>query len=137
MKVRYAMFLVALGCAPAAQAGVEECVAIESDAERLTCYDRVAGRAEPGPATADFGLPRKPLEEPKLIKARLVGPFKGWETGTQFTLDNGQVWRAQSDRAYYPGVPDNPDVTIEKSWTGAYWMRVAGVARNIKVKRIS
>ena len=137
MKLRYAMFLAALGCAPVAQAGVEECVAIKGHAERLACYDRVAGRIEPDPVAADFGLPPKLPEEPQLIKARLVGSFKGWEVGTQFTLDNGQVWRAQGESAYYRGIPDNPDVTIEKSWSGAYWMRVAGVARNIKVKRIS
>src|SRR3546814_19992935 len=36
-----------------AQASIDACALVEVDADRLACYDRVAGRRTPNPAQAD------------------------------------------------------------------------------------
>ena len=71
------------------------------------------------------------------FKTRIVGGFKGWEKGTPFTLDNGQIWKIESDSAYYPEAPDNAHVTIERGFFGSYWMKVDTISRKIKVRRVS
>ena len=44
--------LLLASCLPAHAAGVADCTAIEADAARLACYDRIAGRAERPPTSA-------------------------------------------------------------------------------------
>src|SRR3546814_13751951 len=48
-----------------AQASIDACALVEVDADRLACYDRVAGRRTPNPAQADAAaaLPRRRSEE--------------------------------------------------------------------------
>ncbi len=137
---------LASASAPAA-AGLQEdlntCAQIEHGAQRLSCYDGLSQRETPNPAAPpkpaeEFGLQPAPKEaEAKNIQSHLSGPFRGWQPGTVFELRNGQVWQCTNDdRGHYPGIPDNPEVTITRSYFGAYWMEVAGVNRKIKVKRI-
>lgn len=139
MKARVLFCLLALGGTGATAAGVEEdlgrCRDIADSAQRLDCYDALAHRSAQT-APANFGKSQAAPEEPKSIQARLMGGFKEWKPGTQFELDNDQVWKAVEDSGYYPGIPDNPAVTIRKSFFGAYWMEVQGVGRKIKVRRV-
>jgi hypothetical protein len=137
-----------------------DCAALTDPGARLACYDEKHGKAAPAPgpaaaptaaegaapaatpaADADrFGLARKPEPQDvvKSIKAHIVGAVKSWEKGTQFKLDNGQVWKVVDDGLrYYEGVPDNPEVTIERGLLGAFWMDIATVRPRVKVKRVS
>lgn len=76
-------------------------------------------------------------DEPKELKSKLAGRFQRWENGTVINLENGQRWKVIShDRGYYPDIPDNADVTITRSFFGAYWLVVAPTDRPIKVRRI-
>lgn len=95
--------------------------------------------AAPAPAPGDFGLPKhRTPEERAGIIAHVVGPLREWEPGTLFRLDNGQVWKAASEeKGYYPGIPDNAEVTIQESFFGGYRMEIKAIGRKIKVKRIS
>lgn len=137
---------VALLCAaaePAPAPTLERCAAVAADAERLACYDHLAGRpdaAAPADPAANFGKPPPPPPpaETVSISARVVGPLKSWESGTIFRLDNGQVWKAAAgEHGYYPDIPENPEVVITRSFFGAYWMEVRAVGRKIKVRRVS
>lgn len=135
----------------AAAAGIEDCVAIADDAQRLACYDAAAAarttsreaEAAPAPRAApatDFGKPPAPAppETVTSIEARIVGTVRRWERGTRFTLDNGQVWKATGDdSAFYPDLPENPAVVIRRGRLGAYWLELKDVGRKIKVQRIS
>lgn len=115
------------------------CRDLADPAQRLACYDALP---LPEPAVAPeerFGnAAARQSDEPESMQARLAGPFKGWTRTTVFRLDNGQVWKVAGDgEAYFPGVPDNPAVTIRRNWFGAYWMKIEGVSLPVKVRRVS
>lgn len=85
--------------------------------------------AEDLPAAAD--TPRKP----DTLHSRIVGRFDGWAPGTVFELENGQQWRcAERTTASYR--LSSPAVTIQRSWSGGYLMRVEGANRPVSVTRI-
>lgn len=92
------------------------------------------------PIEKDFGaehLPQaaKAPRKPDAIHSRIVGRFDGWEEDTVFTLENGQQWRcAERSTASYR-LP-SPAVTIKRSWSGGYLMRVEGANRPVSVIRI-
>ena len=71
------------------------------------------------------------------VTGRLVGEFRGFERGREYTLDSGQVWR-QVDGATLAGVRrDAPAVRIIPSVIGnAWYMAVEGSNTRAKVERI-
>lgn len=134
------------GAGATAAEPAKDCAAIADPAQRLACYDARHGSAPPAaapaaaPAADGFGLPPKPepAAEIKSIKAHIVGAVKSWEKGTRFKLDNGQVWAVTSDESrYYQGIPDNPEISIERGLFGSFWMEIPAVRAKIKVKRVS
>ena len=143
MNIR--LFPLLFLCGPAFavdDAALAQCAAMADAAPRLACYDalaRPAAAPAAPPAPGDFGLPKhRTAEERPRVTARIAGPFKEWEPGTLFKLDNGQVWRAVGeDRGYYPNIPDDAEVTITQSFFGGYTLEITAIRRKIKVKRIS
>lgn len=133
--------LLLAACAAQAESTLATCAAIAADTERLACYDALAA-ARPAEAAANFGaeaLPKKAdaSESPQQIRARLRGDFSGWEKGTRFELDNGQVWKVTDDRAMSPGRPlSQPAVSIERGLFGSYFLSVEGAGRSAKVQRV-
>ena len=77
---------------------------------------------------------QKDVGSPGVIRSRIDGVFKGWKGDTIFPLINGQVWQ-QAEYGYLYHYAHRPEVTIYKSGTG-YKMKVEGVDREIRVKRI-
>lgn len=71
------------------------------------------------------------------IRGRIAGEFRGFGSGRQYTLANGQVWR-QVDAASLAGVrKDSPEVTITPSLIGnAWYMAVQGYNTRAKVERV-
>ncbi|HVI58202.1 MAG TPA: hypothetical protein VM619_04925 [Luteimonas sp.] len=71
------------------------------------------------------------------VVAHIVGEFRGFEKGRQYTLDNGQVWR-QTDTASLAGVrATDPEVRIKPSMVGnAWYMMIKGYSTNAKVERV-
>lgn len=123
-----------------------QCAAVADATARLACYDALAGRPAdpaaappvPGSTPADFGKPKPEPQEARSLDARVVGSVKGWGPGTVFRLDNGQSWKViGEENAFYPGIPENPEVTLTKSLLGGYWMEIRAINRKVKVKRIS
>lgn len=92
-------------------------------------------------AAAEFGaetIQRKPSQdkpEPAVLKARIVGRVADTRKGERYTLDNGQVWTNVDDRNVMLNL-DNPEITIDRSFTGTYWLKVEGRNVRIKVRRI-
>jgi len=72
------------------------------------------------------------------INSRLIGPFKGWEEGTVFELENGQRWRVTSSRRYWSPLRDaGLAVTIEPRSLGSFVIRIEGVRTAPKVELVN
>ena len=71
------------------------------------------------------------------VTGRIVGEFRGFARGREYTLDNGQVWR-QTDAASLVGARrDDPAVRITPSLVGnAWYMAIEGYNTRAKVERI-
>jgi len=147
-----------------ADADVDTCRRIDSDMQRLACYDEIFERSSIAEPQESFGDPQEAVapevattveqdttaaatfgaeqvRQPPLeyVEARLVGDFTGWTGKTVFRLDNGQVWQQTSNyiRNYTPRNPiPQARVTISKGGFGGYNMRIEGVKRIVQVKRV-
>jgi len=130
-----------------------QCAALEEPAARLACYDALTSQssrpaapalpAAPAVPAAPAGAPDdtdsfgKPAKSGGTLTARIVGMPKEWQRGTQFKLDNGQVWQSVDDSSeYYPNVPENPEIVITHGMLG-YRMEIKAIRRRVWVKRIS
>lgn len=70
------------------------------------------------------------------FQTRIVGPFSGWEGGTEFVLENGMVWVQTEDRTFYMAETENPTVTIRPGALGTWFLNVDGYNQRTRVKRI-
>ncbi|MEE8118439.1 MAG: hypothetical protein V3T39_02655 [Gammaproteobacteria bacterium] len=93
------------------------------------------------PEADEFGRDRmrgdwKKKNDSQVLQAHIKGDFTGWKGGTQFELDNGQIWeQAESGEYYYP--LKNPEVIISKSGVlGNYRMQILETGRIINVRRV-
>ena len=101
--------------------------------------------AEPPPETSpaaadadseDFGLEEQRAAETKLIRSRIDGIFDGWSGKTEFTLENGQVWRQVAGGKLVARKSENPEVEIKRGFMGVYYLKVDGYNPTVKVRRI-
>ena len=165
MRSAWVAAALLLSCRAAGAGDLKSCAGIADNVMRLACYDRAAALAAevpvppwpaavavpaatparddaaPAPKPAEFGAEALPQAEAETqqsgtLHARMVGQFTSWKTGTLFELDNGQVWKSldAGDRVDHEPV-QAPQVTIEKGLVN-YWMKVEGLHRGLKVRRV-
>jgi hypothetical protein len=166
MKSRLLILLATLASVAAAQtppADVARCTAIDSDAERLACYDKLfvhsadqpqkeaqaaatAAAAEASAASGsadldDFGLDgRKPpgqADEPPLeeIQARIAKLETQPRGQAVLTLDNGQVWQ-QQEYDWHLAFKVGDEVIIKRGALRSYRLQQKGNNRMTPVTRI-
>ena len=75
-------------------------------------------------------------EDRKEFETHLVGSFGGWSGGTQFNLNNGQVWKQAESGAYSCPTMTNPKVTIKPMLLGSWLMYVEGCNESVRVERV-
>lgn len=103
-----------------------------AEIERIREQAREEGRREVKQESRgflDFGS-----DEP--IRSTLVGEFRGFAKGKQYTLANGQVWE-QVEAAQLGGVrKTDPAVTIKPGLLNSWYLRIDGYNTTAKVRRI-
>lgn len=89
-----------------------------------------------GPGGDNFGLELEQAKEgPQTMTSNFAGTFTGWAGDTVFQLENGQVWKqVESGRLSFRA--ERPVITIRRGWFGAFYLKVEGANKQIRVKRI-
>jgi len=127
------------------------CRRIADSLQRLVCYDAVqgpAGAAAPAapapitpapaqPAPAEKAAPVQQgmgLFQAEVIETQLEEDVPGWSPNYKIRLTNGQVWQVSDDSS--GTLRRGPrKVIIRRSFLGAYYMDIEGVANPIRVTR--
>lgn len=123
------------------EAAAREAVAPEAKSVAPAVVSQPAPAAQPVAVVAtqtpaEFGLERQAQQaQIESIQSRIVGAFRGWEAKSKITLENGQVWQiADGTRGVYS--LESPAVTIERGVFGTFFLKIDGVNRSPKVKRL-
>ena len=122
-------------------AGLDKLDAAELARLNAWLGNTIAGEAEKAAASAkreiedrNRGFFNFGSSEP--VTGRLVGDFRGFARGREYTLDNGQVWR-QTDSSTLVGGRKGVQVRITPSLVGnAWYLAVEGYNTRAKVERI-
>jgi hypothetical protein len=110
------------------------------DRERTT-ERRAGGRAaaateEPASPEDSFGRDNSMLDlGGEEMATTAVGDFDYWREGQRVELSNGQVWEITNEtELYHPA--ENPQVTIEKGFFSSYYLRIDGLSKALRVRRV-
>lgn len=85
-------------------------VAVEKNTEEVKASAPVAPMALPVLSNEPF-------------KSRIVGSFSGWQTGTVFTLENGQQWQVNKSGGKLPKPLNDPAVYVGISLVGKWYFQ--------------
>ena len=157
--------LTALASEAAWPQSLSECASIENPEERLSCYDGLATTPAAAPATTPTvssagSAAEDAADEPKVpgvasyddifgleneagnqgrqeVQSPIANNFDGWSGRTVFRLENGQVWvqQDQNSRLTWRGGP-HPMATIKRKSFNSYLLKVEGVNKSVRVRRI-
>ncbi len=110
---------------------------IRNEVDRHAMQAREQGIREENRTEADrMGLKNYSGERGE-IDSRVPGAFTGWQLGTTFTLENGQVWRVIQADSPLEGIRlTNPEIHITPGLFDSWNLRVAGYNKAAKVERI-
>ena len=70
------------------------------------------------------------------FKSRIIGSFGGWQTGTVFTLENGQQWQVNKGNAKLPKPLNDPAVDVKISLVGKWYFELSEDLPRAMVTRI-
>jgi len=86
-------------------------------------------------AAVDNAVKTNKVTEPEVIQSRIVGPFRGYDGRTRFTLENGQVWaQSQQDTRSYPPIDSPPVLIVKAGWGHRMYILGGGNIRVTKRK---
>lgn len=94
--------------------------------------------AAAAPAEADGGRGMFDRRAEPVV-SRIVGEFRGWTSGTVFTLANGQRWRVlQTSELYLPKSKhvDGPAVALTPGLVSGWYLQVEGMSPRAKVQLV-
>jgi len=97
------------------------CRQVPDSAARLDCFDR-ASDAALAVKPPQAGVPQS---ERATIESSIVGISRPPMGRTDFTLENGQVWR-QMDAEDAKSAKIGDRVVVSKKVVGAYWLKIEG-----------
>lgn len=123
--------------AAAARATAEQKAA---KAEAEVVATKAAAAAKSKPAGEGFLAKAKVLLTPgteveyETVQTKLLGEFRGWQTGTVFNLENGQRWRVESGSYTTPPETGPLKVRIVPGLMGSFFLEIEGVRQKPKIK---
>lgn len=136
-----ALFLAAFAAlqpAAAEDGDYERCRALESDAERLACYDALSKSetpAEAAPRPVTDAAPAKKENQPTTYTAVVTAMTQRPYGQAVVELDNGEVWsEQQASHAFLVNVGDT--VTLKKSKFSSGYKLIAPGGRGYRVTRL-
>ncbi|WP_221032238.1 hypothetical protein [Actomonas aquatica] len=71
------------------------------------------------------------------VSSRLTEEFRGWNAGTLFRLENGQVWRVVEGKYWSPREDAGKAVTIKPGMLGSFFLEIEGVRQTPRVELVS
>jgi hypothetical protein len=103
---------------------------------------KAEARAEAKAEAAENGSQRDPdpsrfvgLSD-KPIASRAKGTITGWEPGTEFTLENGQVWKVLKGRMQLDAPRESPEILVVPGIAGRWFLQVDPELPKARVYRI-
>ena len=112
---------------PAQLARLNELLRQEKLSEPVLARERTG--AERG-ATSYLGLDEKP------ITTRLKGSISHWEPGTEFALENGQVWKVLKGNMKLRKTLQSPEIVLVPGFAGRWFLQVDEDLPKARVYRI-
>jgi hypothetical protein len=112
---------------PAQLARLNELLRQEPSPEPAIARERTG--AERG-GTSYLGLDEKP------ITTRLKGSVSHWEPGTEFALENGQVWKVLKGHMKLRKPLDAPEIVLVPGFAGRWFLQVDEDLPKARVYRI-
>ncbi len=70
------------------------------------------------------------------IASRAKGTVTGWEPGTEFTLENGQVWKVLKGKMRLPAPLESPEILVVPGIAGRWFLQVDPELPKARVYRI-
>lgn len=125
--------------AAAAARVVAEKKAANAEAE-VVATKAAAAAVKPKPAGESFLARAKVLLTPgteveyETVQTKLLGEFRGWQTGTVFNLENGQRWRVEGGSYTTPPEAGPLKVRIVPGLMGSFFLEIEGVRQRPKIK---
>jgi hypothetical protein len=71
-----------------------------------------------------------------VVESKIQGSFRGWSGATEFTLENGQVWRQSESGAAEFAVLQSPVVKIVPKSFGSWLLKIEGINSSLRVRRV-
>jgi len=105
----------------------------------------IATRPQPAPATAaatavETERTRGPAQyiglDDQPIVSRVKGPVSGWDEGTEFALENGQVWKVLKGHMKLREALQAPEVRVVPGVAGRWFLEVDEDLPKARVYRI-
>jgi hypothetical protein len=72
----------------------------------------------------------------KPITSTIVGSFEGWRGDTEFELTNGMVWKQSEQDLLGVRPREDQQVTIEPGFLSAWYLKIDGINKRLRVRRI-
>ncbi|WP_435213199.1 hypothetical protein ACMAY6_15180 [Luminiphilus sp. nBUS_16] len=102
---------------------IEQEKAIEAEVERRVTRELAAAEEQGVQMNESVGEP---------FEASITGVFTGWNGGTVFALDNGDVWRQRNDKVYHHRDADRR-VRFKRGLLGLWRMTVVSTGASVAV----
>jgi biotin carboxyl carrier protein len=99
-------------------------VAATQAAEAQAAAQATTAAAAQAPAPREMDTSRYLGLDQKPITSRVKGTVSGWQPGTEFALENGQVWKVLKGSRTLDEPLDSPEIVVVPGLAGRWFLQV-------------